>query len=115
MAALVRSLKTKRFEIAIRRRVHLRIGRFDVGYKTLHAECKPILHNLLADAQVEERNMLWRLARDERLDDETDGTLQRLMRKEIIECDDGLCRFQVPVMKRYVASRIEIESQGSSV
>jgi hypothetical protein len=41
--------------------------------------------------------------------------LQRLMRKEIIECDDRLCRFQVPVMKRYVASRIEIESQGSSV
>jgi predicted transcriptional regulator len=59
----------------------------------------------------EERNILRRLARDEHLDDETDGILQRLMRKEIIERDNGLCRFQVPLMKRNVASRIEIELQ----
>lgn len=36
VAAVVRSLKTKRFKVAIRWRIHLRIRRFDIGHKTFH-------------------------------------------------------------------------------
>ncbi|MCL6510237.1 MAG: AAA family ATPase, partial [Anaerolineae bacterium] len=54
----------------------------------------------------EERSILRRLARDERLDDVADGTLLRLVRKEIIERRDGLYRFQVPLIQRYVSAEI---------